>query len=926
MATRAMAAPSLSASGASLEAPASPLLPRSAVSSPEAAAVTVQGTARKPSLRPLVAVLVTVCACDLVGSLWLALLATPAPLDCALGWDLGPRCGLPFLVGSLLRVVLLLYLTVVAAGSLRAHGRDGGSVAAGLPEPLGACWRCGAKAFPYVALLAPAAVCVVRLVTGQPEGRPAGEADAEARRFWTLAIGAALCTIVGSMFLRRLRRSVEQFSASSATATSAPAAVEMLPRSTASFGGAASPGTASGVSSSPTRPRESASPGNSVTEARAESASSDKKITVGKLFRLILPDWPLIINAFIFLAAAAIFQTLIPHYLSQTLQEIIVAQQRKDLSPATFQRPIARLLFAGVACAACSSIRGATFLLIGARANVRLRRQLFEALLKQDIGFFDTTKTGELTSRLTQDCQKVSDQVELNVNVFARTAIQIVTTLCFMFYLSMELTVVSFVAVPIIVAISKEYGAIMKRISETRQKKLADANAVAEETISSMTTVRYFAAEGFESGRFAEKLAEFFVIQRNYAMFYLGYLTSVMTLPQAVTSIVLLHGGRLCMHGVPGSTLLAFVLYLQTLNDNFNSLADFYSNIVQALGAATRVFELMDRQPRGRIDVPVHLKGLANAADGLGVIFRRRRRELDLPLSTVSIGEAEAPGRPAVEGRLEISDVRFTYPARPQQQILNGLSLCCPSGKVMALVGPSGGGKSTVVSLFERLYEVSEGSVLLDGRDVRDFDHRWFHEQVSIVGQEPTLFGRSIRDNILYGLPSEHPACQRADSNTERWEFEPGALVEQAARQANAHDFVIGMAHGYETEVGERGVQLSGGQKQRIAIARALVRNPRVLLLDEATSALDTDSERLVQQAIDNMISSRDMTVVIVAHRLSTVKNADKICVIRSGVVCEEGTHEDLIAKPDGQYRHLVAHQLAAGATDGMSPKESPKK
>lgn len=365
------------------------------------------------------------------------------------------------------------------------------------------------------------------------------------------------------------------------------------------------------------------------------------------------------------------------------------------------------------------------------------------------------------------------------------------------------------------------------------------------------------------------------------------------------------------MRGLPGSALLAFVFYLQTLNDNFNSLADFYTSIVQALGSAVRVFELLERVPVSKIDIPVDMKGLASSTQGL---FQR---------STSSGSEPSRDTHIPIEGRLEIRNAKFTYPARPGQQVLHGLNLTCSPGKVIALVGPSGGGKSTVISLFERLYEVAEGQVLLDGRDVRDFDHRWYHEQVSIVGQEPTLFGRSVRENILYGLTEDHPACTRSRLPSTLIDLShPGEHVERAARQANAHDFIVNMAQGYDTEVGERGVQLSGGQKQRLAIARALVRNPRVLLLDEATSALDTDSERLVQQAIDNMIGMRDMTVVIVAHRLSTVRNADKICVLKAGVVCEEGTHSELLCKPDGQYKKLVAHQLndsSAAAVEGNS-------
>jgi len=268
-------------------------------------------------------------------------------------------------------------------------------------------------------------------------------------------------------------------------------------------------------------------------------------------------------------------------------------------------------------------------------------------------------------------------------------------------------------------------------------------------------------------------------------------------------------------------------------------------------------------------------------------------------------GAAEAPVAEAAVGRMELVGVHFSYPARPSQQILRGLSLECPPGKVVALVGPSGGGKSTCIALLERFYEPQQGLVTLDGRDVREYDHQRFHGLVSIVGQEPTLFGRSVRENILYGLPDDHPAREGGPD-----EASPGEAVLRAASLANAHNFIAAMPQGYDTEVGERGVQLSGGQKQRISIARALVRRPKVLLLDEATSALDAESEMQVQAAINNLIETHDMTVVIVAHRLSTVQKADKICVIRGGCVAEEGTHAELMQRTGGEYRQLVRYQL----------------
>lgn len=609
--------------------------------------------------------------------------------------------------------------------------------------------------------------------------------------------------------------------------------------------------------------------------------------TIGRMLELLLPDRPLLGVAFVFLIGAAVSQGLIPYFLSETLKVIIDGQASGGLNHNTFSGPVLNLFLAAAAGAVCSSLRGASFIVIGARASVRLRQQLFGSLLVQDVGFFDTTKTGEITARLTQDCQRVADQVSFNVNFFARTVIQLLTTLCFMLYYSVELTAISFITVPVIVFLSKKFGDYMRGLAEQTQQKLADANAVAEESLSSMSTVRSFAGEWVEARRFKDKLDGYFALEARRAKLYVAYLASIMLLPQLGNCIVLFQIGCLCMQGLPASTLLAFIFYLQTLNECFNSLADVYTSIVQAVGSATRVFQLIDRSPGGQIRIP--------AVDAA------------LHVST-----------PRVIGHLQLENVHFSYPARPERPALRGLNLECLPGRAVALVGPSGGGKSTCIALFQRLYEPQQGSVRLDGRDIRDYDHGAFQLAVSVVGQEPILFGRSIRENILYGLPAEHPARflspQREAADMAAAGVWFGAemgldAVIQAAKLANAHEFISAMPQGYETEIGERGVQLSGGQKQRVAIARALVRKPKVLLLDEATSALDAESETLVQGAINNLISQDCLTVVIVAHRLSTVMQADKICVVQEGTIVEEGTHHELLSL-GGRYQRLIWHQL----------------
>lgn len=359
------------------------------------------------------------------------------------------------------------------------------------------------------------------------------------------------------------------------------------------------------------------------------------------------------------------------------------------------------------------------------------------------------------------------------------------------------------------------------------------------------------------------------------------------------------YGGMLVRNGdMTSGKLVSFLLYLQSLSDAFATIGWVFSSLTQAVGAADKVFELLHRKPKMKhptnpIDEAPSAHPVRTGILGIEATKTRQQR---------TIGRRPRDAR----GEIIIENVDMYYPARPKRKVLNGLTLKIEPGSVVALVGQSGGGKSSVMSLIQHLYEPSAGRILLDGHDVHELCPEWLSRNISIVSQEPTLFARSIKKNIMYGLDGTP--------------FEPSDdEIIEAAKLANAHNFIMDMPQKYDTEAGERGVQLSGGQKQRIAIARALVRKPRVLLLDEATSALDAESEHLVQQAIDGMIvrgkskgSGSSMTVIIVAHRLSTVRSADRIFVIKEGQVVEEGSHDDLIENQDGPYSQLIRRQMEA--------------
>lgn len=613
--------------------------------------------------------------------------------------------------------------------------------------------------------------------------------------------------------------------------------------------------------------------------ATANPPSSRKSMdgsnaTIATLILLSGPDAPILLLAFTAGAAAALGQALIPYYTGRIIDYASI-----DPDPTAFRHTTLKLLYVAAACAVFTGIRGGLFTISMTRLNVRLRRRLFHSLTCQDSGFFDTTKTGEITSRLAADTTTVSDQISLNLNVMLRSTTQAAMVLAFMFTASWRLSVVTFVMVPVVMAICKVYGRYYRKLSKKVQSELAEANSVAEEALGSMATVKSHAAEGSTNAAYARKLEAFYSLQKREAAAYAAYMATSTFLSAAVVAGVLFYGGSLVLCGaMSAGALVSFMLYQQSLSAAFQALGDVFSALSAAVGAADKVIELMQRQP--------------------------------------AVPAAGKLTPPEFGGQLELRDVNFSYPARPQSLVLRNFNLSIDPGEVVALVGPSGGGKSSVVKLLQRFYLPTTGRVLVDGRDVGVYDPGWLRRRMALVSQEPVLYARSVRRNILFGL--------EADDGVPPHEIPSDNDVEEAAKLANAHDFVMALPAGYDTDCGERGVQLSGGQKQRLAIARALVRRPAVLLLDEATSALDADSEAAVQEALDRTMVGR--TVLVIAHRLSTVQGASRIVVVSGGTVVEVGTHQELLDRGEA-YAALVRRQLSGGTSTaqlrGMTPSGS---
>ena len=604
--------------------------------------------------------------------------------------------------------------------------------------------------------------------------------------------------------------------------------------------------------------------GEEEGEEEGEHAAVDgetRRATIGVLLNLSFPDAPILLLAFSAGAIAALGQALVPFYTGHIIDYASI-----DPDPEAFKRTTIKLLGVALGCALFTGIRGGLFTISMTRLNVRLRRTLFASLMRQDMSFFDSTKTGQITSRLAADTSTVSDQISLNLNVMLRSATQAAMVLAFMFTASWRLTVVTFVLVPIVLAICKVYGNYYRKMSKRVQSELAEANSVAEEALGTMATVKAHAAEGSTQVAYAEKLMRFYSLQRNEAFAYAIYMTTNTFLSAAVVAGVLFYGGTMVLdHCMSAGALVSFMLYQQSLTGAFQQLGDVFSALSAAGGAADKVVELMHRRP------------------------------------AISAPGTLAP--PEFTGRIELRDITFAYPSRPDSIVLSNFSLTVHPGEVVALVGPSGGGKSSIVKLVERFYVPTLGGVTIDGRDVAEYESGWLRRHVALVSQEPVLYARSIRRNIIYGLEPDDgvPPCEQPTQED----------IEDAAKLANAHEFIMSLPQGYDTEI-MGAPSLSGGQKQRLAIARALVRRPAVLLLDEATSALDADSEAVVQEALDRTMSGR--TVLVIAHRLSTVQGASRIVVVQGGGVAEQGTHDELLAR-GGAYAALVKRQLTRSAS-----------
>jgi len=507
-----------------------------------------------------------------------------------------------------------------------------------------------------------------------------------------------------------------------------------------------------------------------------------------------------------------------------------------------------------------SFLRIYLFTYVGEHAVADMRKEIYTKMITMPMDFFAQRRVGELSSRLTADVTQIQDAVTSTFAEVLRGLLTLIIGIGLILWISPKMTALMLSVVPVIIVIALVFGKFIRNISRQAQDKLAESGTVVQETLQGISNVKAFANEWYEIGRYDKSISGLMNMAIKNGKFRGLFVSFMLFSVFGAIVLVVWYGAGLMQHGqLTFGDLTAFVVYTAFVGGTMAGFAELFSQFQKTLGATQRVRDLLKDQTE------------------------------IIALDSVPLNEEYK-----LTGNISLQGVSFSYPSRPDMQVLKNVSIDAKAGEQVAIVGPSGAGKSTIVSLLLRFYEPSGGNILFDGIAAGSIPLTQLRKQMALVPQDILLFGGSIQENIAYGLPGA------TDEE-----------VKAAAIKANAHDFIMSFPEGYATLVGERGIKLSGGQRQRIAIARAILKDPVILLLDEATSALDSESEQLVQEALQNLMAGR--TSFVIAHRLSTIRNAGKIIVLDGGAVKESGTHNELINLEEGLYRNLHKLQLFEG-------------
>jgi ABC-type multidrug transport system fused ATPase/permease subunit len=576
-----------------------------------------------------------------------------------------------------------------------------------------------------------------------------------------------------------------------------------------------------------------------------------------ELFRYLRPYRARFSAALAALFATSLLSLAFP-YVAGGIIDAAVSHAKGSGRMASADRTALLLMGILALQAGLSFFHSLSFATVGQRSLVDLRRDTYARLISLPMTFFAQRRVGELASRLSSDLIQIEDTLITILPQFIRQTTILIGGISLIAVTSLQLTGIMLASLPVLTVAAVMFGRKTRKISREAQDRLADTATIVEETLQGIVNVKAFSNEGYELNRYHEGLGSFLTITLRGARLRSAFIAFIIFALFGFIVLVLWSGARLLQQGrITFGDLTRFGLYTAFVAGAMGQFAELYSQLQKAIGATQRVRELL-----------------------------RETGEVEALL-----GPAPPSTLPRLRGEVVFENVHFTYPSRQGVEVLHSINLAATSGQRIALVGPSGAGKSTLISLLLRLYDPSAGRLVIDGRDARDYRLTELRGQMSMVPQEVLLFGGTIGENIAYGKPGAS-----------------AAEIEQAARQANAHEFIEAFPERYATLVGDRGIKLSGGQRQRVAIARAILKNPAILILDEATSSLDSESERLIQEALETLMRGR--TSFIIAHRLATVRHADRIIVIAGGRVVESGTHEELQTIGDGVYRRLAALQF----------------